>query len=66
VRTAKSIAVLTGAEISTGSGIPDFRSVSGIYSGERNMSVFNLPACRRDPSIYCNIFLRVYPKVRDA
>ncbi len=66
VRAAKSIAVLTGAGISTGSGIPDFRSAGGIYSDERNVNVFDLPAFRRDPSIYYKFAREFYSKVRDA
>ena len=31
VREAKSIAVLSGAGVSTSSGIPDFRGPNGIY-----------------------------------
>jgi NAD-dependent deacetylase len=66
VREAESIAVLTGAGISTGSGIPDFRSASGIYSVERNVNVFDLDAFRRDPSIFYNFAREFYPQVRAA
>jgi NAD-dependent deacetylase len=66
VGAAESIAVLTGAGISTGSGIPDFRSAGGIYSDGRNANVFDLPAFRRDPSIYYNFAREFYPKVRNA
>jgi NAD-dependent deacetylase len=52
LRQTGSIAVLTGAGISTASGIPDFRSAAGIYSDERNVNVFDLPAFRRDPSFF--------------
>lgn len=66
VSAARSIAVLTGAGISTGSGIPDFRSASGIYSDDRNVNVFDLNAFHRDPSIFYNFAREFYPKVRDA
>jgi len=66
VRNANSIVALTGAGISTGSGIPDFRSASGIYSDERNVTVFDLDAFRRDPSTYYTFAREFYPKVRDA
>ena len=66
IRAAESIAVLTGAGISTGSGIPDFRSASGIYADERNVNVFDLDAFRRDPSIYYTFARTFYPQVRDA
>jgi len=35
----KKIAVITGAGMSTESGIPDFRSAEGLYSGETNRGV---------------------------
>uniref|UniRef100_UPI0035657CA5 SIR2 family NAD-dependent protein deacylase n=1 Tax=Pontiella sp. TaxID=2837462 RepID=UPI0035657CA5 len=63
---ANKIAVLTGAGISTASGIPDFRSASGIYSDERNVNVFDLDAFNRDPSIFYNFAREFYPRVRDA
>ena len=66
LRQTGSIAVLTGAGISTASGIPDFRSAAGIYSDERNVNVFDLPAFRRDPSIFYRFARRFYPQVRDA
>jgi len=66
IRAARSIAVLTGAGISTGSGIPDFRSAGGVYSDERNVNVFDLNAFRRDPSIFYRFARRFYPQVRAA
>jgi len=66
VSAARSIAVLTGAGISTASGIPDFRSASGIYSDERNVNVFDLDAFIRDPSIFYSFAREFYPKVRNA
>jgi len=49
---AKRIVFLTGAGISTESGIPDFRSASGIYSRGRGANVFDIGEFRRDPSLY--------------
>ncbi|MDF7800985.1 NAD-dependent deacylase [Pontiellaceae bacterium B1224] len=66
IKEAKSIVALTGAGISTGSGIPDFRSASGIYSNEQNVNVFDLDAFHRDPSIFYNFAREFYPQVRDA
>ena len=57
---------LTGAGISTGSGIPDFRSASGIYSNDRNINVFDLDAFHRDPSIFYTFAREFYPQVRNA
>jgi NAD-dependent deacetylase len=66
IHSAKSVVALTGAGISTGSGIPDFRSASGLYSNDRNVNVFDLDAFRRDPSIFYNFAREFYPQVRDA
>ena len=66
LRLAGSVAVLTGAGISTASGIPDFRSAAGLYSDERNVNVFDLSAFRCDPSIFYNFALRFYPQIRAA
>jgi NAD-dependent deacetylase len=66
VAEVDSIAVLTGAGISTASGIPDFRSASGIYAAESNINVFDLDAFVRDPSIFYNFARMFYPQVRDA
>lgn len=66
IASAKSIAVLSGAGISTASGIPDFRSAGGIYSNDRNVNVFDLNAFRQNPSIFYNFARVFYPKVRNA
>jgi NAD-dependent deacetylase len=66
IHSAKSIVALTGAGISTGSGIPDFRSASGIYSDKKNVNVFDLDAFRRDPSIFYTFAREFYPKVHQA
>ena len=66
LREAGAIAVLTGAGISTASGIPDFRSAGGLYSDERNVNVFDLPTFQRDPSVFYNFARRFYSQIRAA
>jgi len=63
---AHSIVALTGAGISTASGIPDFRSEAGIYSDEHNVNVFDLDTFDRDPSIFYRFARTFYPLIRDA
>ncbi len=66
VESADRIVALTGAGISTGSGIPDFRSASGIYSNSQNVNVFDMNAFIRNPSIFYAFARKFYPQVRDA
>jgi NAD-dependent deacetylase len=66
VREAERIVALTGAGISTASGIPDFRSASGIYSNSENTNVFDMNAFIRNPSIFYSFARTFYPQVRDA
>ncbi len=46
---AERIVVLSGAGMSTESGIPDFRSAQGIYATVASADIFDLDAFRRDP-----------------
>lgn len=49
LRKAQRIVALTGAGISRPSGIPDFRSDSGIWAHQNPLEVASLHAFRRDP-----------------
>lgn len=49
IRGATRICFLTGAGMSTESGIPDFRSAGGLYATGTNESVFDIDLFRRDP-----------------
>lgn len=66
IRAARRIAVLSGAGISTESGIPDFRSASGWYSDERRVNVFDLEAFLRDPRPFYQFAREFYPRVMNA
>ena len=47
---AQPCVVLTGAGVSTESGIPDFRSATGIWSRYDPMEYATIDAFRRDPA----------------
>jgi NAD-dependent deacetylase len=49
-----NIIVLTGAGVSTDSGIPDFRSESGTYSRWDSAKVFDIEYFRSDPEYFFN------------
>jgi NAD-dependent deacetylase len=66
VRRSRRIAVLTGAGISTPSGIPDFRSPGGLHSDERNANVFDIASFRRDPHFFYDFARRFYPLLAAA
>lgn len=46
---SRRLVFLTGAGISTESGIPDFRSADGIYSDPKNVNIFDISAFLSDP-----------------
>lgn len=56
---AKRIAVLSGAGMSTESGIPDFRSSTGIYATVVSESIFDIDAFRTNPGEFY-AFARVF------
>jgi NAD-dependent deacetylase len=66
VAGAQRIAVLTGAGISTPSGIPDFRSSTGLYSDSRNTGVFDIAEFRRNPAFFYRFAQEFYPLVANA
>ena len=59
LKKAKRIAVLTGAGMSTESGVPDFRSSTGIYS-KTSEEVFDIYRFRRNPSDFYTTIGPVY------
>ncbi len=52
LKSKKKVAVLTGAGISTDSGIPDFRSESGVYSKWDSAKVFDLDYFKKNPGYF--------------
>lgn len=65
IKNSKKIFVLTGAGISTKSGIPDFRSGTGIYSKYPEL-VFDIDVFYNDPTILYNLMFELAPIVINA
>ena len=62
LRNAKRITVLSGAGMSTESGIPDFRSSNGLYS-YTSEEVFDLDNFNRNPSSFYEIIAPLYASI---
>jgi NAD-dependent deacetylase len=58
IRASQPCVVLTGAGISTESGIPDFRSATGIWATYDPMEVATIDAFRRDPARVWEFYAR--------
>jgi NAD-dependent deacetylase len=50
IRASQPVVALTGAGISTESGIPDFRSSDGIWQKYDPFELAHIDAWRRDPA----------------
>ncbi|CAN3376898.1 NAD-dependent protein deacetylase Hst1p [Diutina rugosa] len=67
LRVAKKIVVVTGAGISTSLGIPDFRSIQGIYKQVEHLKledpqdVFDIRVFNEDPTLFYNIAYKLLP-----
>jgi len=63
---SRRIVFLTGAGISTESGIPDFRSKDGIYSDPANLNLFEVGTFLRDPAPFYRFTRRFLPVMEKA
>ncbi|MBR4523646.1 MAG: NAD-dependent deacetylase [Kiritimatiellae bacterium] len=52
IQSAKSLVALTGAGVSTFSGIPDFRGPQGLYKNPDAERIFDIDWFDRDPAVY--------------
>lgn len=56
MRQTKRVAVLTGAGVSTESGLPDFRSQDGLWRKHRPEELASVDALRTSPLLFCEFY----------
>jgi len=66
IRSAQPCVVLTGAGISTESGIPDFRSPRGVWARYDPTEYASIEAFRRDPVKVWDFYARRLEVLKDA
>lgn len=66
IRQSKAVTGFTGAGISTGSGIPDFRSPDGVWARNRTIMFDEFLANREDRVEYWRQKVESWPAIRDA
>ena len=66
LRNAKNIACLTGAGMSTESGIPDYRSTNGLYRTLTSEEVFDIDRFNSDPTEFYKVIGPLYCSIVEA
>lgn len=66
IKLSSNVAVLTGAGVSTESGIPDYRSPGTGLWGKMDQSIVSLEGFLRNPDCYYSYALELYPVRRAA
>jgi NAD-dependent deacetylase len=66
ISRSERIVFLTGAGISTESGIPDFRSPGGLYSDPANVNIFEISSFLADPSHFYRFAQKFLPIMEEA
>jgi NAD-dependent deacetylase len=66
MRRSSRIVVMTGAGISTESGLPDFRSPTGLWAGTNPAEILSLRAFYSDPERFFRFYRDVLAPWRDA
>ncbi len=66
ISRSERIVFLTGAGISTESGIPDFRSPGGLYSDPANVNIFEIDAFLADPVHFYRFAQKFLPMMEEG